>query len=157
MSKYPDNPWWHQDHDAPILIMMRHEWDAAVAAGHVTPEHVMQRLKNIADHVFDNQTLMGFDDEGFVVSLVAEGLPLAGGVKLYVYSNDHPPPHVHIQLKSHPGAKLRINLETGEFMDDAPRGVDTKKLKGFQSAILENHEILAAWWQDYHGDPVVLG
>jgi len=62
--------------------MSRTEWDEAAAAGHVTPEHVMQRLKNIADHAFDNQTVMGFDEDGFVISLIAEGLLLAGGVKL---------------------------------------------------------------------------
>lgn len=136
--------------------MTRAEWDEASDAGHVTAEHVMQRLKNIADHIFGNETVAGFDDEGFVVSLIAEGLPLPGGVTLYVYPNDHPPPHVHITLRSHPHTKLRIRLDTGEFMDDAPRGLVRKKLKSFQASVRENHDVLAEWWETYHGDPVTL-
>jgi hypothetical protein len=69
MSRYPDNPWWCQHHDAPIMIMTRSEWNKAAAAGYVTPEHVMLRLKNIADRVFDNETVVGFDEDGFVTSL----------------------------------------------------------------------------------------
>lgn len=156
MSRYPGNPWWHHQLDIPITIMSRSEWDEAAAAGHVTPEHVMRRLKNIADHAFDNQTVMGFDEDGFVVSLIAEGLALAGGVTLRVYPNDHPPPHVHIEVRSRPNARIRINLATGEFLDDAPRGLPRKKLKGFQAAVRENHEVLATWWESYHGEPVVL-
>jgi hypothetical protein len=156
MSRHPGNPWWHQELDIPIMIMRRTEWDGATAAGHATPEHVMGRLKNIADRAFDNQTVMGFDEDGFVVSLIAEGLPLPGGVTLYVYANDHPPPHVHITVRAHPNAKIRINLETGEYLDDAPRGLASKRLKGFQTAVRENHPLLASWWESYHGNPVVL-
>jgi hypothetical protein len=157
VSKHPDNPWWHQERDAPVMIMTRVEWENAAAAGHLTPEHVMQRLKNIADYAFDIETVAGFDEDGFVISLIAEGLPLSGGVKLYVYSNDHPPPHVHIKLSSHPDDKIRINLETGEYMDDAPRGLARKRLKGIQTAVRENHDVLASWWEKHHGDPVALG
>ncbi|MGO1665311.1 MAG: DUF4160 domain-containing protein [Micrococcaceae bacterium] len=157
MSKHPDNPWWCQEHDAPLMIHTRVQWDEASEAGHVTPEHVMQRLKNIADHVFDNETSIGFDDEGFVVSLTAAGMALPGGVTLCVYPNDHPPPHVHIRVRSHPAAKLRIRLDTGEFMDNTPDGLVRKKLNGLQAAVRENHTVLAGWWQEYHGDPVVIG
>lgn len=156
MSRYPGNPWWHQERDIPFSIPTRVEWDEAAAAGHLTPEHVMQRLKNILDHAFDNQTVMGFDEDGFVVSLIAEGLLLADGLTLYVFPNDHPPPHVHIKLRAHPNAKIRISLETGELLDDAPRGLASKKLKRFQAAVREHHDVLATWWEHYHGGPVVL-
>lgn len=139
-----------------MAIMTREEWDQAAADGHITPEHVMTRLKGIVDHVFGNQSSIGYDEDGFVTALTAEGLPVPGGVTLVVHSNDHPPPHVHIELRSHPGQTLRIRLDTAEFMDEAPKGVNTKRLKGLQRAIRENHEVLATWWQTYHGDPVVL-
>lgn len=137
--------------------MTRSEWERAAEAGHVTPEHVMLRLKNIANRAFDTQTVVGFDEDGFPVSLIAEGMALSGGVTLHVYSNDHPPPHVHIKLRARPSVTLRISLETGEFLDDElPRGLTRKKMKGFQAAVRENHQVLAGWWENYHGDPVVL-
>lgn len=156
MAKHPDNPYWHQDHDKPIMILSRADWNRAVDAGHLTPDHVLLRLKNIADHAFGNETVMGFDDEGFATSLIAEGLPLPSGVTLYVYASDHLPPHVHIKLRSHPNARLRVRLDTGDFLDDAPRGVSTKKLKGFQDAVRENHDVLAGWWKAHQGGPVVV-
>lgn len=157
MSRYPGNPLWSHDNDVPVVIMTRRDWDEAIAAGHVTPEHVLVRLKNIADYAFDNISAIGYDSEGFVTALTAEGLPRPGGVTLYVYTHDHPPPHVHIKLRDHPDVKLRISLETGEYLDTAPRGLSTKKLRGFQRAVRECHPILAGWWENYHGgDPVVL-
>jgi hypothetical protein len=156
MSRYPHNPCWHQERDIPFSIPTRADWDEAAAAGHLTPEHVMQRLKNIADHAFGNESVRGCDEDGFIISLTAEGLPIPGGVTLYVYANDHPPPHVHIKLRAHPNAEIRISLETGEFLDDAPRGLASKKLRGFQAAVRENHAVLASWWESYQGKPVVL-
>lgn len=41
-------------------------------------------------------------------------------------------------------------------MDDPPKGLNTKKLKGFAAAIAESHPVLAAWWEEYHGEPVVV-
>ncbi len=157
MSKYPGNPYWHHEHDVPMMILTRAEWDEAKANGHLTPEHVFNRLHNIAVHVLGVEGSIGFDDDGFVVSLTAGGLALDHGVTLRVFPNDHPPPHVHIELRSHPTAKLRVRLDTGEYLDAAPKGLSTEKLKGFQAAIAESHDTLAKWWEEYHGDPVVVG
>lgn len=156
MSRYPDNPLWDHERDIPIMIMTRLEWEEAAEAGALTPEHVIQRLKNIADHVFGNETVIRFDVDGFVVSLIAEGLPLQGGVTLYVYSKDHPPPHVHVKVRAHPNARIRVSLETGEFLDTTPRGVRSKELKRFQAAVRENRHLLAIWWEAHTGDPVVI-
>lgn len=76
MSSCPENPWWRQDADVPIMIMIRLDWDEATESGYITAEHEMQRLKNVADHVFEQEAAAGFDGDGFVISLVAEGLPL---------------------------------------------------------------------------------
>lgn len=156
MSKYADNPWWCQEHDAPIMIMSRSDWYRATAGGHLTMEHVMLRLRNLGNHVFGEQGAAAFDENGFVTSLTSAGLTLAGDVRLRVYPNDHSPPHVHIEVPSHPKAKIRLSLATGAFLDDPPRGIPSKKLKRFQAAVRENHDVLAAWWERYHGEPVVL-
>lgn len=73
-----------------------------------------------------------------------------------MFPNDHPPPHVHIEFKSHPGSKLRVRLDTGEYTDDPPRGLSTKKLKGFTAVITESHQVLAGWLEEYHGEPVIV-
>ncbi|WP_159081404.1 DUF4160 domain-containing protein [Nocardioides sediminis] len=159
MSKHPGNPYWHQERDVPIMIMSRREWDAAAEAGHLTPEHVFTRLHNIAVYAFgeDMESPIAFDEHGFVLSLTAAGISLEGGITLRVYPNDHPPPHVHIELRSHPGAKLRLRLDNGEYLDEPPKGLSTKKLNGFKAAITESHEVLTGWWEEYHGDPVTVG
>ncbi|MDX1874057.1 DUF4160 domain-containing protein [Mycolicibacterium sp. 120266] len=157
MSRYPGNPWWDQDYDVPITIMSRSEWDEAAAAGYVTPEHVFLRLRNAANFAFGNPIGIAFDEDGFVVALTSAGFALEGGVKLSVHPNDHPPPHVHVTISSHPNAKIRIELTTGELLDDLPRGLAAKKLKGIQSAVRENHAVLAGWWRDYHGGPINVG
>ena len=74
MSSYPCNPPWFHVLDIPITILSRTEWNAASAAGYLTPEHVLARLKNIADYVFGYQTAMGLDQDGFVSSLISAGL-----------------------------------------------------------------------------------
>lgn len=157
VSKYPDNPYWCQTHDNPKVINTRPEWDQAEVDGYITLEHVFMRLKNIADHIFGNETFMGFDDEGFVISLVAGGIRLEGGLTLRVWPNDHPPPHVHIEVKAHPEWKIRVNLETIELMDELPSALKAKQFSGFLDAIRECHPKLAGWWESYHGDPVTLG
>lgn len=157
MSAYPDNPYWCQNHDHPIVINSRNEWDQAAADGYITPEHVFMRLKHIADHIFENETAMGFDDEGFVISLVGGAVTLEGGLKLRVWPNDHPPPHVHIELRAHPEWDVRVNLKTVELIGELPSGLKTKKFDGFLDAIRECHPTLAGWWETYHGEPVVLG
>lgn len=138
------------------MIMTRAQWDEATAAGHVTPEHVMLRLRNIADHIFGVESGIGYDEDGFVIGLTSAGLALQGGVILRVFPNDHAPPHVHIEVSSHPHAKIRINLATGDLLDDPPRGLPTKKLKRIQALVHENRAALATSWEKYHGGPVVF-
>lgn len=157
MSRHPGNPWWHQTQDAATAIFTRSEWDQALAGGFVTPEHVMIRLKNSLDHAFDNESHAGYDEDGFFVSLTAAGLRVEGGLTLIVYPNDHVPAHAHVSIKGHPEWKLRIDLRTAEFLDPMPKGLSSKKLNGFRRIVLENHGVLARWWEDYHGEPIVLG
>lgn len=157
-SRHPDNPYWCQNHDLPKAICTRAEWDDAVATGFLTVEHVMLRLKNIADYEFGGETAAGpgvYDAEGFLMSLTSAGVKLEGGITLQVNPNDHPPPHVHVKIKAEPRIKLRVRLDTAEPMDPLPDGW-AKKLRGFQTVIRENHAVLAGWWEEYHGEPVSL-
>ncbi|RVW02432.1 DUF4160 domain-containing protein [Rhodococcus spongiicola] len=136
--------------------MTKADWEEATAAEHITPEHVLQRLKNIADHIFENEVVAGFDSDGFLVALIAEGLRLQNGVTLIVRTNDHPPPHAHIKVRAYPEADLKVDLTTGELSGNVPKGLSAKDIRGFQDLVGKHHDQLASWWQDYHGDPVVL-
>ncbi|MFD1848011.1 hypothetical protein [Arthrobacter flavus] len=74
MSKHPGNPYWCQTHDNPTGIYTRGDWDEAVAGGHITPEHVWERLYRIAIGEFGVMGPAGYDEDGFFLSLTAEGL-----------------------------------------------------------------------------------
>jgi hypothetical protein len=130
------------------MIMTRAEWDQATKDGHVTAEHIVQRLQNVAAHLFDEEeAAVAFDDEGFVVSLTAASITV-DGVKLHVYTLDHQPPHVHVKTSAF---ELRINLVTAELMGSAPRGVSAKQVRKLQDVVRENHPVLAGMWTSYHG------
>lgn len=134
-------------------LLTRSDWDQALADGVLTFGDVVERLRRIAVHEFGEEGAAGYDDQGFLISLTAEGLRMDSGETIRVHANDHPPPHVHIQR---PGKHdIKINLETGDAMGDLPRDVRTKQLKGFRAAINENFEQLGAWWEKNHGTPVV--
>lgn len=126
------------------MIMSQEEWHDATAAGFLTEEHVVGRITNILNVILGNGSELGFDGDGFLVSLVADGLQLQGGITLQVYSNDHPPPHVHVLLRAHPEIKLRLRLDNGEPLDAAP--VRTKDLRRFQAAVVQHSDVLTRWW-----------
>ncbi|NKV31956.1 DUF4160 domain-containing protein [Rhodococcus hoagii] len=155
MSKYPDNPWWDHVNDCPDSLMTKDQWGQADADGHITPEHVFLRLRNIVIFAMGNPGPVGSDENGHVISLVGASIQLEGGVKLRVCSRDHNPPHVHIEHSSFRGQKLRVNLVTGEFMDAAPRGLNTTKMKGYKKTIVEEQGRLKEMWATAHGEYVV--
>jgi hypothetical protein len=157
MSQYPNNPLWCQNHDRPIAIVSIADWEQADADGHLTPEHVLQRIHDIAEFEFGNGEELGFDGDGFLVSLAADGMQLPGGVTLSVYPNDHPPPHVHVRIRALPHVKLRISLETGEPLDDGLPDGWSKKLKRIQRLVADNAPTLASWWEKHHGEAVAFG
>ena len=133
-------------------IYTRSDWDRVVTQGELTPDDVEARLHRIAVREFGELGPAGYDEEGFFTSLTAEGLRLEGGVTLFVHTNDHPPPHVHVRRRGHEDVK--INLETGAVEGKLPSDVRQKQLNGFRSAVSESFGILGAWWERYHGDPV---
>jgi len=127
----------------------RADWDRAVAAGTLTAEDVLARLTRIAVHEFGTEGPAAYDEDGFFLALTAEGLRVEGGVTLRVPTNDHPPPHVHVQR---PGlADIKISLETGEPIEPVPTDASAKKLRGLQAAVRENRSQLVDWWEKNHG------
>ena len=106
----------------------------------------------MAVHEFGVEGPAASDEDGFFVSLTAEGLQLEGGVTLRVHTNDHPPPHVHVQRPGEPD--IRINLESGDLLQPVPAGTSAKKLRKFQEVVQESHALLSSWWEKNYGAPV---
>lgn len=61
-------------------------------------------------------------------------------MRLYMYADDHPPPHVHVQS---PDASVRVNLSTLLPMDPVPRNLDLTEAMAF----IRNHrrDLLLEW------------
>lgn len=146
MSKYPNNPYWDQESDDPLTISARLDWDEVAAQSHITAEHVLARIENIAVHEFGHESVAGFDSNGFFVTLIAEGLPISTGIVLRVYSKDHNLPHVHIEVKGSPQLQMKVSLVDAKLIGKAPAGW-AKKIRGIQRTIRENQELLEAWWE----------
>ena len=151
MSRYPNNPYWHHASDRPISIDSQEKWDRAAADGDLTAEHVLNRLEAILEFEFGNGAEMGYDENGFLISLVSVGLTVEGGVKFYVYPNDHPPPHTHIVLKADPAFEMRLRLDNAEPMDEHVPDGWAKKIKRWQTLVLKHNSVLMEWWIGYHG------
>ena len=62
MSKHPENELWCQNHDQPISIDSLEEWEEAKAAGHLTFEHVINRLRAMLEYQFGRAGVAGFDE-----------------------------------------------------------------------------------------------
>jgi len=151
MSRYPNNPYWHDASDLPISIDSQEDWDAASTAGHLTAEHILLRLEAIIEFEFGNGAEMGFDENGFLVSLVSVGMAVEGGVKFDVYPNDHPPPHVHIVLKADLSFEMRLRLDNAEPMNDKIPNGWAKRINHWQAVVVKHNLVLIEWWVGYHG------
>ena len=66
------------------------------------------------------------------------------GIRFVIYPNDHLPPHVHVKLTD--GRECRIDLRSGDFMDDAPPGT----MNRIRESYFENVAAIVAAWEKYH-------
>lgn len=140
-------------------ILTQSDWDREKAAGRLTAQHIAERLWRMVEFEFgdpDAPAAAGYDEEGFFISLTAASVATIDGVKLWICTEDHPPPHVHIKR---PGVRdrlddIKINLETGEERLPLPDGVKSKQLKNFKALVVEYHEVLCSTWTSYHGTEV---
>jgi predicted ABC-class ATPase len=78
-------------------------------------------MSDILEYALGNGADLGLDEEGFLVALVADGHRLQFGVTVRLCTRDHPPPHVHIEVKGEPNLKLRMDLRTGELLGNGKR------------------------------------
>jgi hypothetical protein len=148
MSKYPDNPCWCPSHDQPIALLTSSDWQEAEHQEHLTPEHVFSRLSDILEYALGQGEEMGLDEDGFHRALVADGYRLEGGVTVRMCTRDHPPPHVHIEIKGEPRLRLRMHLESGQLLDSPqPPGLK-KKLEIARAFIAEYRDKLHTRWAE---------
>ena len=135
-------------------------WDLAATEGRLDSNDVLSRLVNMALYEFGSRQddwPIAFDQDGFVTALTAEGIKFESGLSIYVWPNDHPPPHVHILKKSErDDHNVKINLESGEVIGELPRWAKRKQLARIKDLVIENHETLADLWSKYHGITVTL-
>jgi len=74
-----------------------------------------------------------------------------GGLRVVIYTNDHPPPHVHV---IGPGADARIALG-GEGERPAlitNEGLSRRELERALAEIGRNRVLLLQRWREIHGD-----
>lgn len=144
---------------AARAIFTRADWERELAAGRLTAQDVADRLWRMAVHEFDDEDAeraAAYDADGFFLSLTAASVAEVDGVKLWICSIDHDPPHVHIKR---PGVRdkvddIKINLETGEIEGKLPRDVKSKQLKKVRELVTEYHDVLCRTWTTYHGTEV---
>jgi len=134
-------------------IWTRRDWDRALDEGWLTRAHVEHRLGNIAVRDLGKLGPAGYGPDGFFISLVADGVQVEGIGRFIVRSNDHDPPHVHVQPFGQ-NVDLRFSLETGELLDERPRGITSKQVRNMTNALFEIHDELGAWWEKAQGVPV---
>jgi len=146
MSRYPGNPWWCQVHDTPRAILTQFEWEEASEAGHLTLEHVLARLEFMLEWEIGNGSALGLDEEGFFRALTADRWQVEGALSVVMRSHDHPPPHVHVYVRGDRHRKLRINIETGELMDDRVPDGWARKLKRASEFVMQNRSLLLEAW-----------
>lgn len=152
MSKHPDNPWWSQTSDQPMMPHDQASWDDAHAHGFLTADHVLLRLEAIlrvavGEPVDDGAS---YNEDGFVIALVAAGWS-GEGWRVQLHPNDHDPPHVHFSDTGDRRRQIRLSLVSGEPLDGEriPPGV-RKKLERASSFIMENQAMLIDRWQQAH-------
>lgn len=147
MSKYPNNPYWDHELDVPFTLFAQGDWDEAEEGGFITVEHVLERAERMLLHALGTKGPAAYDEEGFFLSLVSDSTPEEFGIKLVVHSNDHDPPHCHVKFQGILYDKLRIDLTTGEFLDDPPPGIRGKDMKQMKAVFVKYEDKLVGFWE----------
>jgi hypothetical protein len=69
------------------------------------------------------------------------------GFRLIIFSNDHPPAHVHVK-QAEGGAKVSLNpVEITEYWKLNPR-----QLRRIEDIVSDNQDYLLEKWNELHGD-----
>ena len=81
-----------------------------------------------------------------MVGVMAPKIVKEGGIEFWIYPKESglESPHVHVYMGEQ---MVRINLRTGDFMDQAPRGKKRAIMKTFR----KYQDIILAAWEEFHG------
>jgi hypothetical protein len=71
------------------------------------------------------------------------------GFRIMVFAHDHDPPHVHIVGSGR--AKIMLGPNKGRQQLAYQFGISKGDLRGIMAAIAENHDLLIAEWEKFHG------
>ena len=73
------------------------------------------------------------------------------GYAIRIYTDDHPPPHVHVR-KGSGGAKIQLDDGAGEPMVIWHEGLkESEKVRAFR-LVVRHREKLLTEWRKIHGD-----
>ncbi|MFI2101761.1 DUF4160 domain-containing protein [Isoptericola sp. NPDC019693] len=116
---------------------------------------MLERVRRIAVYELGEMGPMGYDQDGFVTALVAEGIK-EGALVLQVHTRDHWPPHVHVKRREDLGSHgVIIDLRNGEVDEDRlPRGVRKKDTKRMGKLVEKHHAELSMLWEKNNGSKV---
>ena len=68
-------------------------------------------------------------------------------LKIYIYPNDHKPPHIHVVG---PDCEAKISIKTLECFSNY--GFSKKDIKRITAFIEENIDLIKDAWEEYHGE-----
>ena len=68
------------------------------------------------------------------------------GAAVFVFPNDHPPPHVHVRFQ---GVAVRLRIADAGPLD-AASGFPPRVLRDARAWLLRHRDVAAAAWADYH-------
>lgn len=85
-----------------------------------------------------------------VLSYVSTILYL-GPKRVFVYSNDHPPAHVHVSSAGSM-AKFELNCEGGPVVCVSSRGYSDPEITGIRKELETLLRTLCIFWKDNYGD-----
>ncbi len=90
---------------------------------------------------------MGYGADGFLVALVSDAWTIHGNLEVRMNSQDHPPPHLHIEFRGERG-RLRIRLEDGVLIDEQPQWLHRKQLESIRTFIVAESTTLMQGWSN---------
>ena len=74
-----------------------------------------------------------------------------GNVRVVIYSNDHPPPHVHAIKADEARAKFNLNCPDGPVELVEQEGFKLADIRQIGTAIADNLAAICAKWSEIHG------
>jgi hypothetical protein len=74
---------------------------------------------------------------------------LVGRIRIVVYANDHPPPHVHALNDGH--ARFALGERSADVHLVECERMSRRELRWIAEAIVAHHDECLAFWREIHG------